>query len=70
MTQVRFGAHAVKSRLSRSPARLPSSPGIVVRTPLERRIPLNPKAFMARSTAPGVASGSDRCTSLVILRRP
>lgn len=38
MTQVRFGAAAVKSRSSRSPARLPSFDGIVVRMPLERRI--------------------------------
>ncbi len=29
MTQVRFGAQAVKSRFSRSPARRPSLPGIV-----------------------------------------
>ncbi len=70
MTQVRFGAAAVKSRFSRSPARLPSLPGIVVRKPLERRIPLSPSAFIARSTAPGLASGRLRWTSLVIFRRP
>ena len=33
MIHVRFGAHAVKSRLSRSPARRPSLPVMVVRTP-------------------------------------
>ena len=56
MTQVRFGAGAVKSRSSRSPARLPSLAGIVVRMPLERRIPCSPRALIARSTVPGEAS--------------
>ena len=57
MTQVRFGAAAVKSRLSRSPARLPSLAGIVVRMPLDRRIPCRPRDFIARSTDPGDAFG-------------
>lgn len=70
MTQVWFGACALKSRFSRSLARLPSLPGIVVRMPLPRRTPRRFRAFMARSTAPGEASFSDRWTSRVILRRP
>jgi hypothetical protein len=70
MTHLRFGAGAVKSRLSRSPARLPSLAGIVVRTPFVRRIPCRPRDFIARSTDPGEAVGSERRTSRVIFRRP
>src|SRR3954468_13054411 len=57
MTQVRFGAGAVKSRSNRSPARFPSLDEIVVRIPLLRRIPCRPRALIARSTLPGDAWG-------------
>ena len=70
MTQVWFGASAVKSRSSRSPARLPSLAGIVVRIPLERRIPCRPRDRIARSTDPGDTSRAVRCTRAVIFRRP
>jgi hypothetical protein len=70
MTHVRFGAQAVKSRFSKSPARRPSLPGIVVRTPLDRRIPFNPNAFMARSTDPGDVPGTVVLIRAVIFRRP
>ncbi len=45
-------------------------PGIVVRTPVDRRIPFNPRALMARSTDPGEASGRVRWISAVIFLRP
>jgi transposase InsO family protein len=71
VTQTRFGAWAVKSRFSRSPARTPSLAGIVVRTCLSRRTPDKPNSRMARSTAPADASRSRvRRTRAVILRRP
>ena len=70
MTQVRFGAGAVKSRSRRSPARVPSLAGIVVRIPLERRTPSRARDRMARSTDPGEACGLERRTSAVIFRRP
>ena len=57
MTHVRLGADAVKSRSSRSPARLLSLPGIVVQIPLAQRMPFNLRAFIARSTDPGDAPG-------------
>ena len=57
VTQVRFGAAAVKSRSSRSPARVPSLAGIVVRMPLSRRTPESPRVRIARSTDPADASG-------------
>lgn len=70
MTQVWFGAAAVKFRSSRSPARLPSLAGIVVRIPFDRRIPCRLRDQIARSTDPGEACGVVRCTSAVIFRRP
>ncbi|SDD21016.1 hypothetical protein SAMN05216410_2950 [Sanguibacter gelidistatuariae] len=71
VTQTQFGAVAVKSLFSRSPARIPSLAGMVVRTPLSRRTPDSPSRRMPRSTAPGVAGTRPwrrRCA--VILRRP
>ena len=71
VTHAWFGAVAVKSRLSRSPARTPSLAGIVVRTPLSRRTPTSSSVRIARSTDPREACGSTvRRTYAVILRRP
>jgi hypothetical protein len=70
-TQTRLGAGALKFRSSRSPARVPSLPGTVVRAALPRRTPVSPSARIARSTAPALACGSAvrrRCA--VIFRRP
>jgi hypothetical protein len=65
------GPGAVKSRFSKSPARIPSFVGIAVRVPLSRRIPANPSARIARSIAPREAPGIVvRRISAVILRRP
>lgn len=66
MTQVRFGAAAVKSLSSRSPARLPSVDGIVVRMPLGRRIRCRPRARIARCTLSGDAFGVLRRARAVI----
>jgi len=61
----------VKSLFGRSLARIPSLAGIVVRGCLSRRTPDKASARMARSTAPGEASGTlVRRSSAVILRRP
>lgn len=68
MTHVWFGSAAVKSRSSRSPARQPSLPGIVVRTALDRRSPLSPSVLMARSTEAGDATGRLRMIRAIIFR--
>ncbi len=70
MTHVRFGAAAVKSRFSRSPARTLSLAGIVVRMPLLRRMPDRPSARIARSTLPGETEGILRASRAVIFGRP
>ena len=70
MTHTRFGAAAVKSRFSRSPARLPSLAGIVVRTIRPRRIPLCRSSLIARWTLSRETSWPWRRSSAVIFRRP
>jgi len=49
-TQTQFGAGAVNSRLTRSAARTPSLPGIVVRLTRPRTAPASPFARIRRST--------------------
>ena len=64
-------AGALKSRSSRSPARVPSLPGTVVRAVLPRRTPVSLQARIARSTAPALAPGAlVRRKCAVIFRRP
>ena len=71
VTHVQFGAAAVKFRFTRSPARMPSLAGMVVRIPLSRRTPASPRVRIARSTAPADASGmAVRRRCAVIFRRP
>jgi len=43
---------------------------MVVRIPFARRMPFNPRAFIARSTDPGDAEGILRWIRAVIFRRP
>jgi hypothetical protein len=70
MTQVRFGATAVKSPIEEVAGPLAVLAGIVVRMPFERRTPCRDRDLIALSTDPGDASGLVRCTSAVIFRRP
>ena len=52
------GAGAVKSRLTRSPARFPSVPGTVVRTLRPRRTPCRPSSRISRSTVHLATAGA------------
>jgi len=68
--QTRFGAQAVKSRLSRSPARAPSLPGTVVLGVLPRLIPNMASSPINRSTVQCATDRPCRRSSTVILGRP
>ena len=68
--QTRLGAGAVKSRSSKSAARLPLVPGIVVRGVLPRRTPCIPSSRMSRSTVQYATCRLRRRSRAVILRRP
>ena len=69
-TQVWFGAGAWKSRLTRSPARVPSLPGTVVRTFLARRTPRIPSWRIRRTTVQRGTSWPRARSACQVLRYP
>ena len=71
-TQRRFGAAAVKSRLSRSAARSCPGPfpGIVVRTFRPRRAPHIPLRLITRSTVQRATGNPRRFSSSHVFRAP
>ena len=71
VTQIWFGTGEVKSLFSRSPARRPSLPGMVVRVLRPLMGPFMRSSRMSRSTVCLEASGKPlRRSHCVIFRRP